>query len=114
MHCRASRPEETDWPQIVRLYDLLERLQPSPIVSLNRAVAVAMAEGPRSGLAIVDALDASGALDGYYLLHATRADLLRRVGSTEEAAESYSRALELATNESERRYLARRLREARK
>ena len=114
VHCRASRPEETDWPQIVRLYDLLERLQPSPIVSLNRAVAVAMAEGPRSGLAIVDALDASGALDGYYLLHATRADLLRRVGSTEEAAESYSRALELATNESERRYLARRLREARK
>jgi RNA polymerase sigma-70 factor (ECF subfamily) len=111
LHCRAARPEETDWPQIVRLYDLLERLQPTPVVSLNRAVAVAMAEGPRPGLAIIDALAASGALDAYHLLHAARADLLRRIGSTAEAAESYSRALGLVTNESERRYLERRLRE---
>jgi RNA polymerase sigma-70 factor (ECF subfamily) len=110
-HCRATRPEDTDWPQILRLYDLLERLQPSSIVSLNRAVAVAMVEGPRPALALVDALAASGDLDGYYLLHSARADLLRRVGSHEKAAESYAQALALATNESERRFLERRLRQ---
>jgi len=110
-HCQAARPEETDWPQIVRLYNLLERLQPSPIVSLNRAVAVAMADGPRPALAIIDALVAAGELDNYYLLHAARADLLRRYGSTEEAAKSYRRALELVVNDSERRFLERRLRE---
>ena len=108
-HCKAARAEDTNWPQIVRLYDLLESLQPSPIVSLNRAVAVAMVSGPRAGLAVIDALDASGELDGYHLLHAARADLLRRVGSSTEAAKSYTRALALVTNESERRYLARRL-----
>jgi RNA polymerase sigma-70 factor (ECF subfamily) len=111
LHCQAARAGETDWPQIVRLYDLLERLQPSPIVSLNRAVAVAMVDGPRAGLALIDALAASGDLDGYHLLHAARADLLRRIGSMAEAAESYTRALALVTNDSERRYLARRLRE---
>jgi len=95
----------------VRLYDLLERLQPSPVVSLNRAVAVAMADEPRPALAIVDALAAAGDLENYHLLHATRADLLRRIGSPEEAATSYKRALALATNESERRFLERRLRE---
>jgi RNA polymerase sigma-70 factor (ECF subfamily) len=95
----------------VRLYDLLERLQPSPIVSLNRAVAVAMAAGPRDGLALIEALAATGDLDGYHLLHAARADLLRRVGSSAEAAESYQRALALVTNDSERRFLERRLRE---
>jgi RNA polymerase sigma-70 factor (ECF subfamily) len=110
-HCQAARAEDTDWPQIVRLYDLLERLQPSPVVSLNRAVAVAMAEGPRPALAIVDALAAAGDLDNYHLLHATRADLLRRVGSPKEAADSYARALALAVNHSERRFLERRLRE---
>ena len=110
-HCQAARAEDTDWPQIVRLYDLLERLQPSPVVSLNRAVAVAMAEGPRPALAIVDALAAAGDLDNYHLLHATRADLLRRVGSPKEAADSYARALALAANDSERRFLERRLRE---
>jgi RNA polymerase sigma-70 factor, ECF subfamily len=110
-HCRAARAEDTDWPRIVRLYDLLERLQPSPIVSLNRAVAVAMADGPQPALALIDALAASGDLDGYHLLHAARADLLRRVGSKAEAAESYTRALALVTNESERRFLERRLRE---
>jgi RNA polymerase sigma-70 factor, ECF subfamily len=110
-HCRAAQAENTDWPQIGKLYDLLERVQPSPIVSLNRAVAVAMVEGPRSGLALIDALAATGELDGYHLLHAARADLLRRVGSKVEAAESYRRALTLVTNESERRFLERRLRE---
>ena len=111
LHCRAARAEETDWPQIVRLYDLLERLQPSPIVSLNRAVAVAMVDGLRSGLALIDALAATGDLDRYHLLHAARADLLRRLGSTGEAAKSYTRALALVTNDSERRFLERRLRE---
>jgi RNA polymerase sigma-70 factor, ECF subfamily len=110
-HCRALRAEDTDWRQIVRLYDELERLQLSPIVSLNRAVAIAMADGPQSGLAIVDALAANGDLDNYHLLHAARADLLRRIGSREEAAKSYSRALALVTNERERAYLQRRLRE---
>jgi RNA polymerase sigma-70 factor (ECF subfamily) len=95
----------------VHLYDLLERLQPSPIVSLNRAVAVAMAEGPHPALAIIDQLAAAGELENYYLLHAARADLLRRIGSAEEAAKSYKRALALVTNDSERRFLERRLAE---
>ena len=111
LHCRAARAEETDWPQIVRLYDVLERLQSSPIVSLNRAVAVAMANGPRAGLALIDELAASGELDGYHLMYAARADLLRRIGSASEAASSYRRALDLVTNDSERRFLERRLRE---
>jgi RNA polymerase sigma-70 factor, ECF subfamily len=110
VHCRASRPDDTDWPQIVRLYDLLERVQPSPIVSLNRAVAVAMVDGPQAGLALIDAL-ATDDLDKYHLLHAARADLLRRIGSSAEAAKSYERALALVTNDSERRFLERRLRE---
>jgi len=111
LHCRASRAEETDWPQIVRLYDLLERVQPSPIVSLNRAAAIAMADGPRPALALIDGLAATGELDRYHLLHAARADLLRRLGSRAEAAASYARALELVTNDAERRFLERRLRE---
>jgi RNA polymerase sigma-70 factor (ECF subfamily) len=111
LHCQAARAKETDWPQIVRLYDLLERLQPSPIVSLNRAAAVAMVDGPRPALALIDALAATGALDRYHLLHASRADLLRRVGSSMEAAKSYARALALVTNDAERRFLERRLRE---
>ena len=111
LHCRAARAEDTDWPQIVRLYDVLERLQPSPVVSLNRAVAVAMVNGPQPALAIVDRLAASSDLDSYHLLHAARADLLRRLGSAAEAAKSYRRALELVTNDSERRFLERRLRE---
>src|SRR5216117_3820416 len=111
VHCRAARAEDTDWPQIVGLYDLLERLQPSPIVSLNRAVAVAMVEGPKPALALIDALAATVDLDGYHLLHAARADLLRRAGSSVEAAKSYARALALVTNDSERRFLERRLRE---
>jgi RNA polymerase sigma-70 factor (ECF subfamily) len=111
LHCRAARAEDTDWQQILRLYDFLERSQPSPIVSLNRAVAVAMAQGPRPGLALIDALAAAGDLDGYHLLHSARADLLRRIGSTEEAAKAYTRALALVGNDSERRFLERRLRE---
>jgi RNA polymerase sigma-70 factor (ECF subfamily) len=110
-HCRAARAEDTNWPQIVRLYDLLERLQPSPVVSLNRAVAVAMVDGSKSGLEIMDALAASGDLDSYHLLHASRAELLRRTGAFTEAERSYQRALELVTNDSERRFLERRMRE---
>jgi RNA polymerase sigma-70 factor (ECF subfamily) len=109
VHCQAARPEETDWPQILRLYDVLERVQPSPVVSLNRAVAVAMVAGPQTALALVDGIAAGKHLEDYHLLHAARADLLRRMGSREEAAKSYRRALELVTNESERRYLQRRL-----
>jgi RNA polymerase sigma-70 factor (ECF subfamily) len=112
-HCQAARADETDWSQILRLYDVLERVQPSPIVSLNRAVAVAMADGPQPALALIDQLAATGDLDGYHLLHAARADLLRRMGSSAEAAKSYARALELVTNDSERRFLERRLREVR-
>src|SRR5213594_574946 len=111
LHCQAGRAEDTDWLQIVRLYDLLERLQPSPIVSLNRAAAVAMADSPKSALVLIDALTAAGDLDRYYLLHSARADLLRRLGSCAEAARSYTRAIELCTNDAERRFLARRLRE---
>jgi RNA polymerase sigma-70 factor (ECF subfamily) len=111
LHCQAARAEDTDWPQILALYNLLERLQPSPVVSLNRAVAIAMVDGPRSALAIVDALDLAGSLNHHHLLHAVRADLLRRIGSSAEAARSYERALALVTNDSERRFLERRLRE---
>src|SRR5213083_802269 len=111
LHCEAAQAEDTDWPQIVRLYDVLERLQPSPIVSLNRAAAVAMVEGPRPALALIDDLAAAGNLDRYHLLHSARADLLRRLGSPDEAAKSYARALALVTNDAERRFLERRLRD---
>jgi RNA polymerase sigma-70 factor (ECF subfamily) len=113
LHCQAARAEDTDWPQIVRLYELLERVQPSPIVSLNRAAAVAMVQGPRAGLQLIDALAKAGELQRYHLLHAARADLLRRLGSWQAAAESYARALALVTNDAERRFLERRLREVR-
>src|SRR5881296_1291057 len=108
-HCKAERPEDTDWTKIVRFYDALQRIQPSPIISLNRAVAIAMMDGPDQGLAIVNELAARGDLDSYHLFHATRADLLRRNGATQQAAGSYQRALELVTNESERRFLKGRL-----
>lgn len=111
IHCQAARAEDTDWAQILRLYNLLEQLQPSPVVSLNRAVAVAMAQGPKAGLALIDGLAATGDLNEYHLLHAARADLLRRIGYRAEAAKSYARALALVTNDSERRFLERRLRE---
>jgi RNA polymerase sigma-70 factor (ECF subfamily) len=109
LHCRAARSEDTDWPQILQLYDLLERLQPSPIVELNRAVAVAMVHGPQQALTLIDELTAAGELNGYHLLHSARADLLRRIGSKEEAVRAYEKALALVTNDSERRFLERRL-----
>src|SRR5579863_551588 len=109
VHCQAARAEDTDWPQVVRLYDLLERVQPSPIVSLNRAVAVAMAESVKAGLDLIDQLAATDDLANYHLLHAARADLLRRLGSADESAKSYQRALALVTNDAERRFLERRL-----
>ena len=112
-HCKAARPEDTNWAQIVKLYDHLEQLLPSPVVSLNRAVAIAMAQGPKPALELIEQLADSGELEDYHLLHAARADMLRRLGSTDEAAESYKTALELATNDGERRFLERRLRELR-
>jgi RNA polymerase sigma-70 factor (ECF subfamily) len=108
VHCRALRPEATDWRAIATLYEQLAALAPSPIVELNCAVAVAMAEGPARGLELVDALEG---LDHYRLLHSTRADLLRRLERPAEAAEAYRRALELTTNEIERAFLERRLQE---
>lgn len=109
VHCRAERAEETDWKRIVSLYDVLEGIHPSPVVSLNRSVAVAMAEGPARGLEMLDGL--TDELAGYHLFHATRADFLRRLGLRKEAAESYTRARDLATNESERKFLEGRLKE---
>jgi RNA polymerase sigma-70 factor, ECF subfamily len=110
-HCKVLRADETDWAQILRLYDQLERIQPSPVVSLNRAVAIAMVHGPRQGLTQLDASALRRELDNYHLLHAARADFLRRLNLRGEAAGSYTRALALVTNDSERRYLERRLRE---
>lgn len=111
VHCQAERAEETDWRAILRAYDLLERVQPSPVVSLNRAMAVAMVEGPQPALALIDRLAAGGDLDGYYLLHAARADFFRRSGMRDKAAECYARAIELTANDSELRFLKRRLAE---
>jgi RNA polymerase sigma-70 factor (ECF subfamily) len=110
-HCAAARAADTDWASIARIYAELARQAPSPVVELNRAVAVGMSEGPAAGLALVDALAASGALAGYHLLPATRADLLRRLGRVDEAAVAYRSALALAGTSAERRYLTRRLAE---
>ncbi len=112
-HCKASHAKETDWAQIVSLYDALTELMPSPVVSLNRAVAISMAKGPGPALELIDELAATGELDDYHLLHAARADMFRRLGSNDEATASYEAALKLATNEGERRFLERRLRELR-
>jgi RNA polymerase sigma-70 factor, ECF subfamily len=110
-HARASEADATDWPTIARLYGMLAEVMPSPVVELNRAAAVAMADGPAAGLVLLRPLADSGALRGYYLLPATQADLLRRLGRDAEAAASYREALSLATSDTERRYLARRLAE---
>jgi RNA polymerase sigma-70 factor (ECF subfamily) len=110
-HATAATAVDTDWPEIAALYGTLARMNPSPVVELNRAVAVAMADGPEAGLQIVDQLEAAGALTGYHLLPATRADLLRRLGHDEAAAEAYRAALALTTTDSERRFLQRRLAE---
>jgi RNA polymerase sigma-70 factor (ECF subfamily) len=107
LHARAPRPEDTDWPQIAALYGRLAEVTPSPVVELNRAVAIAMADGPKRGLKLIEPLARD--LDDYYLFHSARADLLRRLDRDVEAADAYRRALELATNPSEREFLERRM-----
>jgi RNA polymerase sigma-70 factor (ECF subfamily) len=111
VHAEAPNAAATDWAQIVGLYDVLARADPSPVVELNRAVAVAMREGPAAGLTLVDAILARGELDDYHLAHSARADLCRRLGRTAEARESYQRALALTRQAPERRFLERRLAE---
>jgi RNA polymerase sigma-70 factor (ECF subfamily) len=107
VHAEAPSTKQTDWSEIIGLYDVLSRLDPSPVVALNRAVAVAMRDGPEAGLALVDAL--LGALEGYHLAHAARADLCRRLGRKEEAIASYEKALALSRQAPERRFLQRRI-----
>lgn len=109
VHAEARRAEETDWRQIVELYRILLRVQPSPVIELNHAAAVAMAEGPAAGLLLLDRLDAAESLRDYYLLPAARADLYRRMGNWHEAALAYRRALGLASSKSAREFLERRL-----
>jgi RNA polymerase sigma-70 factor (ECF subfamily) len=109
IHAQADRPEDTDWTEIAALYDRLSAMVPSPVVDLNRAAAVAMAEGPERGLELMAPLAQS--LDRYLHFHAARADLLRRLGRNDEAATAYGGALELASNDVERRFLERRLQE---
>ncbi|MEP6758365.1 MAG: sigma-70 family RNA polymerase sigma factor [Actinomycetota bacterium] len=108
-HAAAPRPEDTDWPRIATLYTALAATRPSPVVELNRAVAIAMADGPDAGLRLLEPL--AGDLDRYHLFHAARADLLRRAGDADAAGLAYDRALELVTNDAERRYLERRRRD---
>ncbi len=109
LHAEAARPEATDWPQIAALYDTLLRFQPSPVVALNRAVAIAMTRGAEEGLRLVDEIGRSGALDDYLHFHSARADLLRRLGRRDEARLAYRRALDLAGSTPERAFLRRRL-----
>jgi RNA polymerase sigma-70 factor (ECF subfamily) len=109
VHAQASSPAVTDWAQIVGLYDVLMRASPSPVVELNRAVAVAMRDGPLAGLTLIDAILSRGDLGNYHLAHSARADLCRRLGRTAEARASYKRALSLTQQEPERRFLERRL-----
>ena len=111
MHAEAPSADTTDWSEIVGLYDVLARVEPSPVVELNRAVAVAMRNGPAAGLALIDAILARGDLQDYRLAHAARADLCRRLGETAQARASYLRALALTRQEPERRFLERRLAE---
>jgi RNA polymerase sigma-70 factor, ECF subfamily len=109
VHAQAAKPAETDWAEIEALYAYLMRIQPSPVIELNYAVAVAMADGPERGLQIIESLGARGELEGYHLMWAARADLLRRLGRWREAADSYRAALAIVTAAPERRFLARRL-----
>jgi len=111
VHAEAPRAAATDWAQIVGLYDVLARADPSPVVELNRAAAVAMRDGPSAGLALIDALLARGDLADYHLAHSARADLLRRLDRTAEARAAYEVALKLTRQAPERRFLERRLRE---
>ena len=109
VHAEASQPENTDWRQIISLYDVLLQVQPSPVVELNRAVAVAMGQGPEAGLVLIDTILTRGDLRDYHLAHSARAELCRRLGRLEEARESYTRALALAGQEPEQRFLQQRL-----
>ena len=111
VHAAAPTPTATDWAQIVGLYDALARVEPSPVVELNRAVAVAMRDGPAAGLALIDAILTRGDLADYHLAHSARAELCRRLGRTADARISYERALGLTRQEPERRFLERRLRD---
>ncbi len=111
VHAEAPTAADTDWAQIVALYDLLLQAAPSPVVELNRAVAVTMHDGPAAGLALIDAILARGDLADYHLAHSARADFCRRLGRIDEARVSYERALALARQEPERRFLQRRLAE---
>jgi RNA polymerase sigma-70 factor (ECF subfamily) len=111
VHAEASRADQTDWRQIVALYEELMRTTSSPVVALNHAAAVAMAEGFERGLSLIESAPAKRDLDNYYLYHASRADLLRRLDRKEEAAEAYRQALSLTTNTVEQNYIRRRLRE---
>jgi RNA polymerase sigma-70 factor (ECF subfamily) len=114
LHGEADTPERTDWPQIAALYTLLMRLQPTPVVELNRAVAIGMAAGPAAGLALIDGIESRGELAGYHLMNAARAELLLRSGDAAEAARSFRRAIDECANAAERAHLTRRLAEARK
>jgi len=114
VHARAPTAAATAWSQIVGLYDVLARVEPSPVVELNRAVAVAMCDGPETGLELIDAILARGELADYSLAHAARADLCRRLGRNAEARASYQRALALTRQEPERQFLERRLAELKK
>ena len=111
VHARADKPEATDWQEILSLYDLLERIQPSPVVELNRAVALAMADGPAAGLAAIDTLLKAGELARYHLAHAARAELCLRLGRNDEARRGFEQALSLVSQDTERRFLQRRLAE---
>jgi len=111
VHAQAATAEQTDWPQIVALYNVLLRMNPSPVIELNRAAAIAMAEGCAAGLQILNELESRGGLSGYYLLPSARADLLRRMGDWGAAADAYRSALAMAEHDAERRFLARRLAE---
>ncbi|MFN3151152.1 RNA polymerase sigma factor [Bremerella sp.] len=111
VHAEAKTPDETDWAQIIALYDVLSRIEPSPVVELNRAVAIAMRDGPQAGLTLIDAILAEGTLSEYHLAHAARADLCRRIGDTTAAVIAYQRALDLVKQEPERRFLEGRLKQ---
>ena len=111
LHMRAERYEDTDWPQIAGLYEVLMRIHPSPVIELNHAVAVSMVDGPERALRLVDTIDKRGELDGYHVLPAVRGDLLRRLGRREEAIAAYRQALQGADLEPERRFLTARLAE---
>jgi RNA polymerase sigma-70 factor (ECF subfamily) len=111
VHAEAESVAATDWRQIVAIYDRLVQIQPSPIVSLNRSVAIAMRDGPEAGLAQIETLLAQGELANYYLAHSARADMYRRLGNADEARSAYQRALALTQQEPERQFLQERIRQ---